>query len=455
MTKTRTKKSLAPSTDKRFHFEILLGAILLAATLFLPYVSYTYKKKNYSLSGLSLLMGKTICGGKVVLTPSIPMIVMVLAAVACLVAVYLGFRKKEKAAYGVASIASLATVVMQIYFAGTIQKQMGVAKHVAIAYGSFLCMIAAFALLVRGMYRLKQLEVLHTLDFMAIPGMMYFIINNYIPMFGIIIAFKKIDYAKGIFASPWVGFENFRQLFASNAGFFESVAWRITRNTLVYNLAFIVLGNLVGVIVGICLADIFSRKLQKFFQTSILLPQLISYVIVSYIVWGFFSTENGFINHLLDTKINFYAEPKYWPFVLVFVNIWKMTGYNAIIYLSSIVGIDRAIYESASMDGCSKWQQVRHITIPLLKPTMITLVMLSIGRVMYSDFGLFYQVTRDSGALYNVADTIDTYVYRCLMTLNNISTSSAACTYQAIIGFVLVLIVNTIVRRKDKESALF
>lgn len=262
-------------------------------------------------------------------------------------------------------------------------------------------------------------------------------------------------YSKGIWASPWAGLDNFKQLFATSTNFFASDAWRITRNTLLYNLVFIVLGNIIGALLGICLAEIFSKAWQKFFQTSILLPQLISYVIVAYIVYGFFSTETGFINHLLGTDINFYIEEKYWPFVLVFIQSWKQAGYNAIIYLSSIVGIDRTIYEASRLDGCSKWQQIRSITLPMLKPTMITLMMLSVGRIMYSDFGLFYQVTRNSGALYSVADTIDTYVYRMLMTLNNISTASAASTYQAIIGFILVMVVNTIVRRKDKENALF
>ena len=212
-----------------------------------------------------------------------------------------------------------------------------------------------------------------------------------------------------------------------------------------------------GVVVGICLADIFSKAWQKFFQTSILLPQLISYVIVAYIVYAIFSNDAGLVNHMLGegNEINFYAAPKYWPFILIFIYVWKMVGYNAIIFLSSIVGIDRSIYEAARVDGAGKFKQIFYITLPMLKPTVITLVMLNVGRIMYSDFGLFYQVPMDSGALYSVTNTIDTYVYRCLMTLNNISTSSAACTYQAIVGFILVLVVNTIVRRKDKENALF
>ena len=317
-------------------------------------------------------------------------------------------------------------------------------------------MVLGFIVLFRGLYLLWKNKVVSALDFMVIPGMLYFIINNYIPMVGIVIAFKKVNYSKGIFASPWVGFENFKMLFANNGSFFDSNAWIITRNTLLYNVAFIVLGTIVGILVGICLADIAKKALQKFFQTSILLPQLISMVIVAYIVYAFFSNETGLINSLLgDNAINFYAEKKVWPFTLIFIFIWKQVGYNAIIFLSSIVGISKEIYEAARVDGATRWQQIRYLTLPLLKPTVITLCMLQVGRIFYSDFGLFYQVPLDSGALYDVTQTIDTYVYRMLMTMNNISVSSAASTYQAIVGFVLVLVVNGIVRRMDKENALF
>jgi ABC-type polysaccharide transport system permease subunit len=296
-----------------------------------------------------------------------------------------------------------------------------------------------------------------TIDFMVLPGMLYFIINNYIPMFGITIAFKKVDYSVGVWKSPWVGLSNFKMLFAHNGSFFQSDAFLITRNTLLYNATFIILGILMGVIVGICLADIFSRALQKFFQTSILLPQLISMVIVAYIVYALLSNETGMVNHLLGegNEINFYQKSVYWPFILVFIYVWKQVGYNSIIFLSSIVSIDHSIYEAAKVDGASKWQQIRFVTLPMLKPTVITLMLLQVGRIFYSDFGLFYQVPLDSGALYNVTNTVDTYVYRCLMVLNNVSVASAGSTYQAIVGFVLVFTVNMLVRRYDRENALF
>lgn len=453
------KKKQAPAVVEnvkpRIHLELLAGFVVMLVTIFLPYISYTYKSKGYTLSALSLITGKTVCGGKVVLSPSFPMILLAVATVAMLAAVFLDYAKGPNLSYGIAAIASIVGLVVNIYLATSAGNKLSAAKNVKVTYGSLICLIACLALMVWALYKLWKAKVLSTLDFMVVPGMLYFIINNYIPMFGIVIAFKKIDYSVGIWGSPWNGLENFKQLFSFSGSFFNSDAFRITRNTILYNAAFIILGTIVGVLVGICLADIFSKALQKFFQTSILLPQLISYVIVAYIVYGFFSNDTGFVNHLLGTDINFYAEKSYWPFILIFIYIWKMVGYNAIIFLSSIVGIDRSLYEAARVDGCNKWRQIRYVTLPLLKPTVITLFMLNVGRIMYSDFGLFYQVTRDSGALYPVTDTIDTYVYRCLMTLNNISTSSAACTYQAIIGFILVMAVNMIVRRRDKESALF
>ncbi|MBR2122799.1 MAG: sugar ABC transporter permease [Lachnospiraceae bacterium] len=299
---------------------------------------------------------------------------------------------------------------------------------------------------------LYQNKAVSVLDFMVMPGLIYVLINNYIPMVGISFAFKKIDYSIGVWRSGWVGLSNFKFLFQS------SDSYTITKNTLLYNLVFIILGNILGMIVGICLSEIFSKKLQKLYQTTILLPQLISWVIVAYIAYGFLSNEAGWINKTVlgaGNEINFYGTTKYWPFILVFFHLWKGLGYNSIIYLSAIVGIDRNLYEAASIDGCSKWGSIRHITLPLLKSTVITLVTLSVGRIFYSDFGLFYQVPMNSGSLYSVTDTIDTYVYRALMQLNNISMASAASAYQAIIGFVLVLIFNLIVNKVSKENALF
>jgi putative aldouronate transport system permease protein len=302
------------------------------------------------------------------------------------------------------------------------------------------------------MRSLRKSAWLSPLDLMIIPGMLYIIINNYIPMAGVLIAFKKVDYAKGLFLSPWAGFENFKYLFSTNDAFI------ITRNTLLYNMGFIVLGNALGLTVGIVLSEITLKVAQKIYQTVILLPQLFSIIIVAYIVLAFLSSESGFINNTIlgpGREINFYGEPKYWPFLLTFVHLWKGLGYNSIIYLSAVVSIDRNLYEAATVDGMGRFKQIFSITVPCVKPTMMMLLLLGVGRIFYSDFGLFYQVPMNSGQLFSVTNTIDTYVYRGLMQFNNISMSSAAASYQAIVGFVLIVLVNWLVRRIDRDSALF
>ena len=235
---------------------------------------------------------------------------------------------------------------------------------------------------------------------MAFPGMLYLFINNYMPLPGLVLAFKKYNARKGIFGSKFVGFKNFKYLFATKDAFI------ITRNTILYNLAFIVVNTILAVFVAILLSEITSRW-KKAYQSLILLPYMISMVIVSYLVFGFLSTDNGFINNSIlkplgIAPVAWYMEPKYWPFILIFVSAWKGVGYNCVIYLASILGIDRSIYESAAIDGASKWKQIFSITIPLLKPTIAMMTMLAIGRIFYSDFGLFYQVPQNSGALFTV-----------------------------------------------------
>ena len=289
---------------------------------------------------------------------------------------------------------------------------------------------------------------------MLAPGLVYLIINNYIPMFGVIIAFKDIDFSKGILKSDWVGFRNFKFLFKTSDAFI------ITRNTLLYNVTFIILGTIVGVTIAILLNELLSTRMRKTYQTVLLLPQLISMVIVAYIVYAFLNTESGFINNTLlnaagKEPVYWYSEKKYWPFILTFVNLWKGMGYSCIVYLASIMGIDQSMYESAKIDGAGRMRQIWSITLPLLKPTIITMILMSVGRIFYSDFGLFYQVTMNSGALYEYTSTIDTYVYRALLQMNDLSMSSAAALYQSAVGFVLIVAVNAIVRKVDPENALF
>jgi ABC-type polysaccharide transport system, permease component len=289
---------------------------------------------------------------------------------------------------------------------------------------------------------------------MMVPGLLYLFINNYIPMAGIIIAFKQINFRIGILKSPFVGFKNFEFLFKGDA-------WIITRNTIGYNLLFIVLTPLIAIAVAILLNEIINVRAKKVYQTLILIPYLISIVVVSYLVYAFLSTDNGFLNNTvlplfgIHDPVSWYSSPQYWPFILVLVNIWKGFGYSTIIYYATVVGIDRSYYEAAAIDGANRWARICNVTLPSLKSTIITLTLLSIGRMFYSDFGLFYQVPMSSGPILDVTNTIDTYVYRALMQNNNIGMSSAAGVYQSIVGFILVLTANFVTSKISKEDALF
>lgn len=289
---------------------------------------------------------------------------------------------------------------------------------------------------------------------MMVPGLIYLLINNYIPMAGIMIAFKQVNFRLGILESPFIGLKNFAFLFKGDA-------WLITRNTIGYNLVFIVLTPIVAISIAILLNELASKRMKQFYQTVILIPYLISIVVVSYIVYSLLSTDTGFINNTIlpffgiHNKISWYSSPQYWPFILVFTHLWKGFGYSTIIYYATVVGIDSSYYEAAAIDGASRWQRIWNVTIPSLKPTIITLTLLSIGRMFYSDFGLFYQVPLSSGPLMDVTNTIDTYVYRGLMQSNNIGMSSAAGVYQSIVGFILVLTANAVVSKISKEDALF
>lgn len=438
--------------QKGVRFELLALGILSLILYVFPFVSYSYRKVTYTISGWESLFGKVVISGKVNIVPSIWLIGLM---VSCLFLIIFGLISAEiriKLVGTLLLILGGIQIVFNIIAINGIKSQLDKASSVTASYGSLILIAVSFMVVIRGLLILKEAKVLSALDFMVLPGLVYILINNYIPMAGILIAFKKVDYSLGIFASPWVGLENFKYLFATNDAFI------ITRNTLLYNIAFIIIGNVMGIIVAIALAEIFSKRLQKFFQTSILLPHMISMVIVAYIVFGFLSNQSGWINNTFltdETSINFYQRKEFWPLILTFVNTWKILGYSSIIYLSSVVGIDRSIYEASYVDGCGRFRQIINITLPLIKPTIITMVLLQAGRIFYSDFGLFYQVPMNSGTLFSVTQTIDTYVYRSLMLSNNISMASAAGAYQSVVGFCFVLFVNYVVRKLDKENALF
>jgi putative aldouronate transport system permease protein len=303
-----------------------------------------------------------------------------------------------------------------------------------------------------------QVKRFTPLFLMMAPGLLYLLVNNYLPLFGLVIPFKEIRYNQGILAGiingDWVGLENFKFLFNSSNAFI------ITRNTILYNLAFIIINNSAALALALLLKEVRSKGLGSFLQSSLLFPNFISMIIVSYLAMAFLNTESGFLNRAILPLLGKESLPWYqtsgaWPCILITVNLWKNAGMLAIVYLAAMLGIDTQYYEAAVMEGAGKLRQALSITLPIVSPVVIMMALLSIGRIFYSDFGLFYQVPQDSGVLYDVTNTIDTYVFRALIKLGDIGMASAAGVYQSLVGFLLVLGSNYLVKRMNRESALF
>jgi putative aldouronate transport system permease protein len=289
---------------------------------------------------------------------------------------------------------------------------------------------------------------------MAMPALVYLFINNYLPLFGMQLAFRELDYSRGVFNGTFVGFENFKFLFATRD------AWIMTRNTVLYNLFFIVVDMVIGLTFAILFNEIKSKWASRLYQSVTLIPYFISMVVVSYLAFAFLSASNGFINNTVlsffgQEPVTWYSEPKYWPFILLFVHVWKGIGYSVLMYTSRLITINDEYYEAATLDGATKWEKVRFVTLPMLQPVIVMMLVLAVGRMFYSDFGLFYQLPMGSGALYSITTTIDTYSFRALMKLGDITMSSATGVYQSVVGFVLLLTANLIVRKVSAENAIF
>lgn len=289
---------------------------------------------------------------------------------------------------------------------------------------------------------------------MMLPAILILLFNNYLPMLGVLIAFKNINYTDGFLHSPWNGINNFKFLFDT------ATAWEITRNTLAYNAVFILMNLFMGVALAIMFQEMRSKWRAKFHQSAMFLPYLLSWVVIGYLVFAFLGAEHGLLNTWLFPKlgwepVEWYTESKYWPYILPIVNTWRNVGYFAVIYLASMLGVDPEYYEAALIDGATKRQQIFGITIPLIRPVIIVMTLLQIGRIFYADFGLFFQVTQNAGALYPATQVIDTYVYQTFLVMGDIGMSSAAGLFQAVVGFLLVLGTNLVIRRISKEDALF
>lgn len=292
------------------------------------------------------------------------------------------------------------------------------------------------------------------LHVLALPVLVYLLIFSYAPMFGVVLAFERYSIAKGFFGSPWQGLENFEFMFATQN------AWRITRNTVLYNIAFICVNTTLSILLALILNEMYIKRLSKAVQTLLIMPYFLSMSIVAIVVWGFIGPKGAVTSILLKilgrpASTDLYTYTPLWPFLLVLISAWKGVGYTAIVYVASISGISGEYYEAAVLDGASKLQQARYITLPHLKHIIVIMLILSMGGMFRGDMGLNYNVTQHRGELYPVIDIIDTYVYNALKVQRNTGMAAAAGLYQSVVGFVLIILSNKIVRRVDEESALY
>lgn len=293
-----------------------------------------------------------------------------------------------------------------------------------------------------------------TLILMALPAVILIIMFSYVPMTGLVLAFKKFDYSLGLYKSPWCGFKNFTQLFVVGETF-----WRITRNTILYFILFMGTGVICETALAIGISELKYKKIGKYLHSAMIITTFISSVALQYIVNAFLNKKTGMLNQLIEIlggeRIDFYIHAKWWPLILVIVNIWVHTGYGSIIYLSALSGIDPELYESASLDGASKWQRIRYITLPMLIPMIAIKMLLSLGSIMHSDTGLFYQVTKNCGALFSTTQVLDSYVLNAIQTSGDFSSTAAVTFYQSVIGCFMVIAVNLIVKKISPENSLF
>ena len=292
---------------------------------------------------------------------------------------------------------------------------------------------------------------------MQLPGLAFLLLFCYLPMPGVLLAFKKYVVVgtnpfENFFKSRWTGLSNFSFLFASPE------ALVITRNTVLYNLAFIFLGLLFSVGLAILITELPNRRMAKLYQTIYFLPYFLSWMVVAYVVFALLNYDLGFVNAIRHAAgadpINWYMEPKYWPFIFVFANLWKYTGNGSVIYIAAITGFDTEIYEAAAIDGAGKWKQITQLTIPMLTPMMVMLTILSVGRIFSADVGLFFSLPMGSGRLMNVSNVIDLYVFNALRSGSNIGIPSAAALFQSVVAFVLILATNAVAKRINAENAL-
>ena len=295
---------------------------------------------------------------------------------------------------------------------------------------------------------------------MVAPAAIWLLLLRYLPIGGVVLAFKNYKiyprnptFWSNLIHSKWVGFKNFEFLFKTDQAIVA------IRNTLLYNIVFIILGCIIPVAFAIMMNELTKKFVAKAYQTMMFFPYFLSWVVVSYFLNAFIDAQYGMIPAAQVAAgkdvISWYTTTKPWPAILIFANLWKNVGYSTVLYLAAITGIDAEQYEAAAIDGATKWQQIRYVTLPHLRTMICILLIMNVGKIFAADFGLFYNVPMQNGALFPVTQVIDTYIYRVFITTGNISQSSAAGLLQNVVGFICIMLANTIVKKIDAESALF
>ncbi|WP_274648790.1 ABC transporter permease [Paenibacillus humicola] len=298
-----------------------------------------------------------------------------------------------------------------------------------------------------------ELNKNRTLFMMVLPAILYFIMFAYLPMAGILLAFKNYQYNLGIFGSPWAGLDNFKFFFTSGTGFI------VTRNTILYNFFMLITSHGLAILIAVVLTELHGKWFKRVSQSIIFLPYFMSWIIVGVFVYNLFNDETGVLQTVMKAlhmkPVSLYSLPSIWKYIILFFNSWKWLGYNSVVYIAAIAGLDEECYEAADIDGANVFQKIRNITIPGIMPTIIILMLLNIGRIMRGDFQMFYQIVGNNGQLFNATDVIDTYVFRSLINSGDIGMSAAAAFYQSFLGFFIIIFVNFLVKKYNKDYALF
>ena len=461
------------STRERFHLTsrfcwriVQILSALVLGTLFLPMarIASIAGQKNLSITGLSILTGAHGLSkqlDKLNLDASGTMLMAVIFMVATLALSLIRFNKASIYTFPLALCAMVETLIAANMLTWLVKNgaETLFGLTLMLILESLLMLFTFLAVILKRVNSKTGDLTSHLALFsMLIPGLAYLLGFAYLPMPGILLAFKRYIVAgtnvfENFFKSKWVGLDNFNFLFSTPD------AWEITRNTVLYNLGFMLIGLLFSVGLAIAITELPNRRFAKFYQTAYFLPYFLSWMVVAYLVFALLNYDLGVLNNTLNTfglePVNWYLEPKYWPFIFIISNLWKYTGNGSIIYIATITGFDTEIYDAASIDGANKWKQIRLITIPMLVPMMILLTILGVGRIFTADLGMFFSLPMGSGPLRPVSNVIDVYVFNALRAGTNIGIPGAAALFQSVVGFVLVLVTNAITRKMSPDNALF